>query len=74
MSLFFQVWVLVFLVLVIYGYYPRALERSLKFIDIDRAKDAVYIDIMNDEYRKLFMDLNAMHADVIHSIEDEPQK
>lgn len=61
-------------VLVIYGYYPRALERSLKFIDIDRAKDAVYIDIMNDEYRKLFMDLNAMHADVIHSIGDEPQK
>ncbi len=65
---------LVFLVLVIYGYYPRALERSLKFIDIDRAKDAVYIDIMNDEYRKLFMDLNAMHADVIHLIEDEPPK
>lgn len=65
---------LVFFVLVIYGYYPRALERSLKFIDIDRAKDAVYIDIMNDEYRKLFMDLNAMHADVIHSIGDEPQK
>lgn len=65
---------LVFFVLVIYGYYPRALERSLKFIDIDRAKDAVYIDIMNDEYRKLFKDLNAMHADVIHSIGDEPQK
>ena len=65
---------LVFFVLVIYGYYPRALERSLKFIDIDRAKDAVYIYIMNDEYRKLFMDLNAMHADVIHSIGDEPQK
>ncbi|TET14278.1 MAG: hypothetical protein E3J82_02120 [Candidatus Thorarchaeota archaeon] len=65
---------LVFFVLVIYGYYPRALERSLKFIDIDRAKDAVYIDIMNDEYRKLFMDLNAMHADVIQSIRDESLK
>lgn len=61
-------------VLVIYGYYPRALERSLKFIDIDRAKDTVYIDIMNDEYRKLFMDLNAMHADVIHSIGEEPSE
>ncbi len=61
-------------VLVIYGYYPRALERSLKFIDIDRAKDTVYIDIMNDEYRKLFMDLNAMHAVVIHSLGDEPQE
>ena len=63
---------LVFFILVIYGYYPRALERSLKFIDIDRAKDTVYIDIMNDEYRKLFMNLNGMHADVIRSPEDEP--
>ena len=62
---------LVFIALVIYGYYPRALERSLKFIDIDRAKDTVYIDIMNDEYRKLFMDLNAMHAVEIHSIKEE---
>ena len=63
-----------FFILVVYGYYPRALERSLKFIDIDRAKNTVYIDIMNDEYRKLFMDLNAMHADAIHSLEDEPLK
>ena len=62
---------LVLFVLVVYGYYPRALERALKFIDIDRAKDTVYINIMNDEYRKLFMSLNAMHAVVIHSIEDE---
>ena len=65
---------LVFFVLVIYGYYPRALERSLKFIDIDRAKDTVYIDIMNNGYRKLFMDLNAMHADVIRSPEEEPSE
>ncbi len=65
---------LVFIALVIYGYYPRALERSLKFIDIDRAKDTVYIDIMNDEYRKLFMDLNAMHAVEIHSIKEEPSE
>ena len=65
---------LLLFVLAIYGYYPRALERSLKFIDIDRAKSTVYIDIMNDGYRKLFMDLNAMHADVIHSIGDEPPK
>ena len=65
---------LAFFVLVLYGYYPRALERALKFIDIDRAKDTVYVDIMNDEYRKLFLDLNAMHADVIHSIEDEYQE
>jgi len=63
-----------FFVLVVYGYYPRALERSLKFIDIDRAKDVVYIDFMNDEYRKLFIDLNAMHAVVIHSLGDESQK
>ena len=63
-----------FFVLVVYGYYPRALERSLKFTDIDRAKDAVYIDIINDEYRKLFMDLNAMHADMIHSIGDKPSE
>ena len=62
------------IVLVVYGYYPRALERSLKFIDIDRAKNKVYIDILNDEYRKLFLDLNAMHADAIHSIEDEHQE
>ncbi len=65
---------LLFFVLVVYGYYPRALERSLKFVDIDRARNTVYIDIMNDEYRKLFMDLNAMHADVIHSIGDEPSE
>jgi hypothetical protein len=65
---------LLLFVLAVYGYYPRALERSLKFIDIDKAKNTVYIDIKNDEYRKLFMDLNAMHADVIHSIEDESLK
>ena len=65
---------LLLFVLAVYGYYPRALERSLKFIDIDKAKNTVYIDIKNDEYRKLFMDLNAMHADVIHSIEDESSK
>ncbi len=61
-------------VLAVYGYFPRALERSLKFIDIDRARNAVYIDIMNDEYRKLFMDLNAMHVDVIRSIKDDSSK
>ncbi len=65
---------LVFFVLVIYGYYPRALERALRFIDIDRAKDAVYIDIRNDDYRKLFMNLNAMHADVIRSPEEGPSE
>lgn len=62
------------IVLAVYGYYPRALERSLKFIDIDRTKNKVYIDILNDEYRKLFMNLNGMDADLIRSPEDEPSE
>lgn len=55
----------VFLTLVLYGYFPRILERKMKFLDIDRSSDSVTIDIKNEEYLEQFMALNQMYTEVI---------
>jgi uncharacterized membrane protein len=47
------------------GYYARAIERTLRIVRIDRHEDAVYVDIRNREYGKLFMELNAGYADIV---------
>ncbi|MHA1959283.1 MAG: hypothetical protein ACW99U_03590 [Candidatus Thorarchaeota archaeon] len=48
-----------------YGYYPRAFERAIKFLELDRASNAIILLIEDDEYRELFLELNNMHADVV---------
>ncbi|TFG09015.1 hypothetical protein EU538_06060 [Candidatus Thorarchaeota archaeon] len=50
--------------LLLYGAIPRALERKLRFLDIDRGKDLVYLRIMNPEYAEAFIQLNEMHTEI----------
>jgi hypothetical protein len=61
-ALFF---IAIFLFTVCWGFYPRALERGLKFENPSRAKDTVDIEIKNDEYRQLFIEMNQMFIDPI---------
>ncbi len=51
----------------LYGLFPRALERALKFENIDRAKDEVEVIMTNSDYRGKFIELNEMFAE---SVED----
>ncbi len=53
------------ILLAFYGYYARAIERTLKIVRIDRHEDAVYMDIRNREYGKMFMQLNDGQADIV---------
>ncbi len=55
----------VMILLLLYGAIPRSLERNLRFIDIDKGKGVVYLQINNPDYAEAFRQLNQMHADVI---------
>lgn len=48
-----------------YGFYPRPLERTLRFVDIDTIHDLVFLEIRNSQYAKRFLELNAMHSEQI---------
>lgn len=61
----FVVTVSLLILLAFWGYYPRAIERTLRIIRIDRHEDAVYMDIRNRKYGKLFMELNGGQADIV---------
>ncbi len=52
-------------ILLIYGLFPRALERAIRFDDVSRTKDTVLLSISNSEYRNRFLALNKMDADII---------
>ncbi|MFW9845593.1 MAG: hypothetical protein ACFFD6_02510 [Candidatus Thorarchaeota archaeon] len=63
-----------FLGLSLYGCFPRALERTVKVVELEYAKDRVYLDIRNPTYLKQFMQLNAMHCSRVESvISDNPE-
>lgn len=47
----------------LYGFYPRALERYVKFLLIDRGKDKAVIYLKNAQYRRRFLDLNGLNAE-----------
>ncbi|RDE14916.1 MAG: hypothetical protein C4K48_05265 [Candidatus Thorarchaeota archaeon] len=47
----------------LYGLFPRALERALKFENIDRAKDTVEVIMTNNDYRSRFVELNEMFVE-----------
>jgi hypothetical protein len=46
---------------IIYGYYPRALERAIVFVKLDLVKDLVTLKISNMEYLSQFRKLNEMY-------------
>jgi hypothetical protein len=54
---------------IVYGLYPRALERKLKFEEISRTKDHVILRISNSEYQSEFLEMNGMNADIVTSID-----
>jgi hypothetical protein len=50
----------------LYGFFPRALERALRFHEVSRVKDTVFLSISKPEYRSQFLELNEMHSDVVN--------
>ena len=48
---------------IIYGLFPRALERGLKFENTSRTKDSVDVIIRNREYRQRFIEMNGVFAE-----------
>ena len=52
-------------ILLIYGLFPRALERAIRFDDVSRTKDIILLSISNAEYLDQFMNLNMIDADII---------
>lgn len=59
---------LILLFMVLYGFYPRSLERAIKILDTERSKDRVYLAIREDEYREAFLELNQMHCELVDSV------
>ncbi|MFW9958157.1 MAG: hypothetical protein ACFFCT_08800 [Candidatus Odinarchaeota archaeon] len=49
----------------LYGLFPRALERSLRFENISRTKDSVEVVMANNDYGKRFLNLNEMFSDSV---------
>ncbi|UCE10058.1 MAG: hypothetical protein JSW61_13975 [Candidatus Thorarchaeota archaeon] len=54
-----------FLLFVGYGYYPRALEKAVRFIELDRPSNSIFLQIRGTEYREMFLELNGMNADLL---------
>ena len=57
-----------FILILFYSLFPRALERAIRFHDVSRVKDSVLLSMSNTEYQGLFIDLNEMIVDIV---EDE---
>jgi hypothetical protein len=53
----------------LYGYFPRALERYMKVIELESSKDRIYLKVKDPKYLQQFMSLNEMHCDIIDSID-----
>lgn len=54
----------------LYGFFPRALERNLRFHDVSRVKDSLSLSISNPEYRNKFLELNEMNTEEFHNETD----
>lgn len=61
--------VVLLLSIFLYSYVPRALERHLKVIELERSKDLVYLNFKNPDYFQQFINLNEMHCDILDSID-----
>lgn len=56
-----------FIIDIMYGFYPRVLERSIKFLDVSHSKDEVVIYLKNPRYRELFLEMNEMTAESLQT-------
>jgi hypothetical protein len=61
------------IVSIAYGFYPRALERYIKFLLIDRGQDRAIIYLKNDEYRKRFLEVNGLNAEPLQRESTNPE-
>jgi hypothetical protein len=61
----------ILIIMLLYGLFPRALERAIRFHDINRGRDIVVLSLSNTEYRRLFLALNEMAADIIENESSE---
>ena len=52
--------VVILVLILMYGLYPRALERAIRFHDLNRVKDYVILSVSNREYLNRFLKLNEM--------------
>jgi hypothetical protein len=58
---------------IVYGFYPRALERYVKFLSIDRGQDKAIIYLKNDEYRKRFLEANGLNTESLQRESTNPE-
>ena len=58
----------ILVLILLYGLFPRALERAIRFHEVDRVKDTVVISMSNGEYRDHFLEINEMQ--IIESSKD----
>ncbi len=54
---------------ILYGYFPRALERAVSFENVDLVRDVVVLRFSNHEYAKLFLQLNEMYTSDLDNVE-----
>ncbi len=59
----------ILVLVLLYGLFPRALERAIRFHDVSRVKDSVVLSISNTEYRSLFLELNELASEIIEEKE-----
>ena len=50
----------VLVLILLYGFFPRALKRAIRFHDVSRVKDTVVISMSNGEYRDQFLEINEL--------------
>lgn len=50
----------ILVLILLYGLFPRALERAIRFHDVSRVKDTVVISMSNGEYRDHFLEINEL--------------
>ncbi len=52
--------IFILILTILYGLFPRALERGLRFENTNRTKDTVDVLIKNRDYRDIFIEMNEM--------------
>lgn len=65
----FVILLLLMIVDILYGFYPRALQKKIQFLEINRARNEVYIKIENPDYLEEFLTLNELYADVVEDVD-----
>lgn len=59
------------ILILLYGLFPRALERAVRFHDVNRVRDTVDLSLANAEYYGLFLEINEMSSDTVADEETE---